>query len=254
MVKDRMKVIVSLTTIPKRMSSLHLVLQSILDQSYPILEIHLNIPYFCLRTGEHYEIPPEIRQFPKVKLFRTEDFGAATKVAPTFRRVGRDGTSFIWQIDDDICYPQNALELLVQGMAMKNETEIVCRYGGVLNNGFNMQPLYGVGTVDFMEGYGGILYPPNCIEPKFFHVLNEIKEIEFIRNADDVYLSMYFKFVGVKMFMYHPLSEQNPYGINSITSSTVDALSDSGHLDNYGKAFNYLTNVFERDHLTFHSS
>jgi hypothetical protein len=248
-----MKIIVSLTTIPKRMSTLYLVLQSILDQTYPISEIHLNIPYFCLRTGEHYEIPPEIREYPKVKVFRTEDFGAATKIAPTFRRIGRDGASYIWQVDDDICYPQNALELLVQGMAMMSESGIVCRYGGILNNGSNLQNLYGFGTVDFMEGYGGILYPPDCITPSFFQVLDEVKEIEFIRNADDVYLSMYFKFVGVAMFMYNPLSEQNPYGINSITSSAVDALSYSGHLDNYGKAYDYLTKVFERNSPTFYS-
>ena len=83
--------------------------------------------------------------------------------------------------------------------------------------------------------------------------MDEVKEIELIRNADDVYLSMYFKFVGVNMFMYNPLSEQNPYGVNSITSSAVDALSHSGHLDNYGKAFDYLTKVFERDYPTFYS-
>ena len=82
--------------------------------------------------------------------------------------MGQDGASYIWQVDDDICYPQNALELLVQGMSLQNETRIVCRYGGILNNGFNLQNFYGFGTVDFMEGYGGILYQPDCITPSFF--------------------------------------------------------------------------------------
>jgi len=241
-----MKVIASLSTIPNRLSTLILTLQSLLEQDYPISEIHLNIPFICLRTGEHYVIPSEIRNFDKVKIFRTEDFGPVTKIAPTFKRLLDDTATYIWQVDDDIRYPKHALELLVQGMLIESEKKIVCRHGGSLNNGFDLISQFGVGIVNFMEGFGGILYPPKSINLNFFNILEEIKEIEHIRNSDDVFLSMYFSFIGLPIYMHNPMTEQNPYALDSTSASQFDALSNLGHLAKYGEAVAALHKILER--------
>jgi hypothetical protein len=241
----KIKVIASLTTMPKRLSTLEFTLQSVIDQAYPISEIHLNIPFICLRTGEQYAIPNEIRNFPRVKIFRTEDLGAVTKIAPTFKRLSHDEDTYIWQVDDDIRYPSNALEILVEGMTSGEDKKVVCRYGGALNSGFDLQSQYGQGRVNFMEGFGGILYPPMCVKSEFFSILEQIKEVEHIRNSDDIFLSMYFNFIGMPIWMHNPLSDQNPYNIESTTASQLEALSEFGHSGKYGEAFSALTMILQ---------
>jgi hypothetical protein len=230
---------------PKRLSTLQYTLQSILEQACPISEIHLNIPFICLRTGEQYVIPDEIRSYSKVKIFRTEDLGAVTKVSPTFKRLSHDENTYIWQVDDDIRYPSNALEILVEGMTIDEEKKIVCRYGGTLNSGFDLQNQYGHGRVNFMEGFGGILYPPMCIQSDFFTILDQIKEIEHIRNSDDIFLSMYFDFIGMPIWMHNPLSDLNPYGIDSSPASQFGALSQFGYSAKYGAAFSALSMILQ---------
>lgn len=241
-----MQVIASLTTIPKRISNLHITLTSILNQSHPLSEIHLNVPYTCLRTGERYEIPNEIRNFPKVKIFRTEDFGAITKIAPTFKRMLDDDETYIWQIDDDKYYPDHALQLLTEGISL-DDKNIVCRHGGALNEGFNFEPWYGIGPVNFMEGFGGILYPPTCTPSHFFDLLDRVKELEFIRNSDDILLSMFFNFIGVPLQLHNPISDQNPYQLVATDSGEIDPISKFVQADNYRKSFNTLTRILESE-------
>ena len=245
-----MRVIASLSTIPQRVSSLHLTLESLIDQTYPISEIHLNIPFFCLRTGERYEIPEEIRNIPNVKIFRTEDFGAITKVAPTFKRLFNSENTYIYQVDDDRLYPKHALDLLVQGMSINDEKKIICRFGGALNVGSDFVPWYGKGEVSLIEGYGGVLYPPMCPKLDFFRILDEVKEIEYIRKSDDVFLSMYFKHIGIPIYMYNPITSQNQYVIEETPMSQIQALSENLHDANYGNSFKTLSTIFERENLS----
>ena len=93
-------IIASLTTIPSRIDLLKPILDSVLNQTIPIDHIEINIPYTCLRTEEEYTIPEWMETMDKLLIFRTTDYGAITKIAPTLLR-HRGEPIGIWSIDDD---------------------------------------------------------------------------------------------------------------------------------------------------------
>ncbi|MBU6210212.1 MAG: hypothetical protein KGR22_09915, partial [Planctomycetes bacterium] len=57
------RIVVTLTTSPKRLLGLEPVLTSLHNQSVQPDEIHLNIPHIFGRTREPYTIPTWIQQF-----------------------------------------------------------------------------------------------------------------------------------------------------------------------------------------------
>src|SRR3954454_7342004 len=75
-----------MTTIPTRIDEIRPVIEAVLAQSVPIERLELNIPYKCIRTNEPYTIPMWLDGMDRVMIFRTEDYGSITKVAPTFLR------------------------------------------------------------------------------------------------------------------------------------------------------------------------
>ena len=110
------QVIITLTTIPNRLNTniggLKPVIDKILNLSYSNYEIHLNIPHMCKKSSEEYIIPQWLEQInnPKLKIFRTEDYGSLTKILPTLMRLGRDDESILITIDDDLEYIDGFIE------------------------------------------------------------------------------------------------------------------------------------------------
>jgi len=105
-----MRKIITLTTIPTRLQSkygydIKYCLDSLLEQNHEDYEVHLNIPYIFKRTGEEYIIPDWMENYTnndKFNLFRTEDYGSATKLIPTLERT--EDEDIIVVVDDDIVY------------------------------------------------------------------------------------------------------------------------------------------------------
>ena len=106
-----MNIIVTLTTIPTRLNSkykfdMRFCLESLLNQNYDNFEVHLNIPNTFKKTGEDYIIPDWLNEMiknnNKLKLFRTEDYGSATKLIPTIQRTSNGDIIIV--VDDDIIY------------------------------------------------------------------------------------------------------------------------------------------------------
>jgi len=54
----------------------------------------LNIPYICKRTAEEYDLTHFKVEDSRVKLFRTPDYGAITKVAPTLLRLSGNSDDY----------------------------------------------------------------------------------------------------------------------------------------------------------------
>jgi hypothetical protein len=105
-------VLVSLTTIPDRVTRLRPALRSVLDQTRRPDAIVLNLPRRSRREGREYEIPSYLSQMP-VEIDRCErDWGPATKYLPTLLREVPPDTRII-VVDDDQIYPSNLIETLV---------------------------------------------------------------------------------------------------------------------------------------------
>jgi len=191
-----MKVVATLTTIPGRIDKIQPCLKSLLDQTYKLEHIEINIPTKCTRTGEEYVIPEWLKEMKDVHIYITDDLGPITKVAPTFLRIT---DSCIWSVDDDWIYPKDTLERLVKeydgkrilgfaGVYYNESLKLKAKNGGFCN-------------IDILEGWTSILYPPNVIKDDFKDYLTTVLVSFDCALSDDLILANYFAKHGIVRFL-----------------------------------------------------
>ena len=238
-----MKIIASMTTIPSRISLIRPVIDAVLSQSVPIEHIEINIPWNFIRTSEEYQIPDWLEATPHVHIHRTQDFGAITKVAPTLLRHKNDADTYIWSVDDDCAYPSNQLELLMAAHD-PGKRRVLTRYGGNLRDDGTLQNLFGSLEVTFLEGFGGVLYPPSCIQDDFARFLEIVSQSPDCRMSDDIVLSLYFNKSNTPIFLHNPQSEIVPYMVSGwLPHSKLDALSADGHAERYKRVYQFINSL-----------
>ncbi len=232
-----------MTTIPSRIDRIRPVIEAILAQTVPVEHIELNIPYRCIRTDERYTVPTWLECTDRVMIFRTEDYGPITKVAPTFVRHQNDHETYIWSVDDDCAYPTNQLELLCR-VHHPDKRRILTRYGGELKADGTVQFWYGEGQVTMFEGFGGVLYPPASVGEDFLEYLTVTSANADCRKNDDMVLAMYFSSRGLPMYLYNQPSEGAPYMVPGwLPHAKQDALSQGGHAENYKRIFAFINSL-----------
>lgn len=234
-------IIASLTTIPSRIDLLKPILDSVLNQTISVHHIEINIPYKCLRTGEDYCIPEWMENMDKVLIFRTTDYGAITKIAPTLLR-HRGKPIGIWSIDDDIIYPPNSLEIL-QKVFDPSRPTIICNLGTLISN--REKKYYSRDQqVMIAEGSSSVLYPTSCIFDDFELYVEKTSLHSDSRKSDDVILSNYFALHGIPIIQKTLLGNGIPNVHTNATpqSNHKDALwlQDSGHSIRYIRVLEYL--------------
>ena len=124
------KLVVSLTTISKRIIRVHEVIESISSQTRPPDEIHLFLSKEnYLLDGGILEIPPELDGCIKkynVNLHYVPNIGPYRKLLPLLRQTwGQDAC--IVTVDDDTIYPPHFLERMV--LAFQNHQCIIAFSG-----------------------------------------------------------------------------------------------------------------------------
>ena len=212
---NRMKIIASMTTIPSRIAHIKPVLECILNQTVSVKHIEINIPEKCIRTGETYLIPEWLTTMPRVKIFRTPDYGPITKVAPTFLRAAGDNTLYIWSCDDDRLYPPNTLRSLTNGIDhFSNEARGAAPGITVCEDGFAQLENYD-STPSYLQGYGTVLYAPNLIKDDFILYLKYVNTHKDCRAHDDPILSNYLLKHNVL------LKVMNPYKLNFCSKEII---------------------------------
>lgn len=254
-----MRIIASLTTTPTRINFIEPTINSILNQTISIEAIELNIPYVFKRTGEKYEIPEWLIDLEKnnknnkceLRIYRTEDYGAITKVAPTLIRYNNDANVYVWSLDDDIEYPHNMLAVLYREY-FPNKHYVLShsagnwKYDEKTNECIDFSTNRREGFYDVLEGFATALYPAFMIEDDFQKYVIETSETLDSRNSDDILLSNYLALKNIKIYnCAYPytkdrvlLDENNylKYGFND------DALHQQGggNLARYLRVFNWL--------------
>jgi hypothetical protein len=108
-----MDIVVTLTTIPDRLHNtsyrhdIKYCIDALLNFNHHDYEIHFNIPEFYQHTGEEYIIPDWLQEkcesYNFLKIFRTKDYGSATKLIPTVQRITNPDCTII-TVDDDMVY------------------------------------------------------------------------------------------------------------------------------------------------------
>lgn len=198
-----MKIIITLTTIPSRLSStidggLKSCIDSLVNQSFNDYEIHFNIPNENKLTKEKYIIPNWLLEYSKIRIFRTEDFGPATKLIPTVERI-TDGDTIIVVVDDDLIYHNQMLQAQVanqlkwndgivgyDGLRSRNENgSFASNFNDARDYFFTSHPISS--RVDILQHYKTISYKKRYFESDFFSFVTENYSW-----SDDMLMAAYF--------------------------------------------------------------
>ena len=253
------KIIASLTTIPSRINLISEVIERVINQTIPIHSLEINIPYFFKRKNEEYIIPDWLTDLAEkskdtkcpILIFRTEDFGPVTKVAPTFLRHKNDTDSentYVWSVDDDIHFSLNMLAILFSRLQPdSHRRDILSHSGGNWKINPDSQECEGYfchkkeGFVQFAEGFAGILYPVSVVGDDFEEYILKVIENPFCINGDDIIISNYFKMKNV--YIYNCSVPSQSYYLNTGVpyGHTEDALYRQARFETYINIYNWLS-------------
>lgn len=211
------RTVISMTSIPERLKYLRPVLTSLLDQTYKVDEISLNIPYVS-RKGKEYEIPKWLEELAKnmespVQIHRVPvDLGPGTKILPTLKRETLD--TLIIVVDDDNIYSSKLVEGLIEEYERYEGKCAITNYGMVMGKGGGdsegpasdlkfplkydraMRIVTSSREADFVQGCTGFLVTPSMFPEEVFDLKNGPKEA---LTVDDIWISGWLHYNGVKI-------------------------------------------------------
>jgi len=220
------QVIITLTTIPNRLNTTNGGLKPIIDKmlnlSYSNYVIHLNIPEICKKSGEKYIIPQWLIEInnPKLKIFRTEDYGSLTKILPTLMRLDRNDNSVLITIDDDLEYIDGFIEYHLEKRKQYPNSALGFAGLSAINGSCHFCTTLKEDTqVKILEGYKTISYVNSFFKQDFFD--------EFVGKSwsDDIIISAYLGKHNIEKIVmnYNKDSDFNP---------RVESFPIVGHLPN----------------------
>ena len=225
----REKIVVSLTSIPKRFETLDIAIKSIMNQTLKADKIIL-----YLDTDVDYEKIPEKIKALEEKGLEIKICGENIKPHKKYYYAMQEyRDAIIITVDDDMIYERKLIERLYDSYIkypncisakrvhkMKKNSD-----GGIdkYNNWYyeykkERQPSHAL----LATGVGGVLYPPHCLKDKTFDIL---KIQNYCLNADDIWLKFMEIFSDIKVVYVHG-SACLPYMIRgtqeiSLNSSNV---------------------------------
>lgn len=200
-----MRTVVSLSTVPSRVPYLQRIIDCLLNQTYQVDRIYINLPFWSQREKRDYPLP-QLQKNDKVKVIRCQDHGPITKLYPVLREE-RDPETLIITVDDDIEYVPERIETLVHWAQEHPEAAI----GGT---GFIVGPwwwFYGTvhrpkkaTPVSVIEGFSGCAYRRGFFSDDLLNYEGAPPEAFY---NDDVWISGYLAKKGVPRLV-HPSNEE----------------------------------------------
>jgi len=223
--------IISLTTTPGRISKIRPILISLLDQSYAVEEIRINVPYNSCK-GEKYIIPKWLKKLKNVKIYRTvKDWGPATKLIPTLlNKNNKNKNTKIIVVDDDVIYGYYTVETLDNYFEKYNGKykTAITMYGDVIDEKYNtenalttriMNYVTGHTFTDLLRGHSAYMVRPDMFRKKLYNYDKIPKECFYV---DDNYFSAHLKKNNVKILMVGMSYKAVP--LPEMTSCAIGAL------------------------------
>lgn len=185
------EIIVSLTTHGKRLHDVCIAIESIMQGSVLPNRIVLWLSDAIQQEPLPVALQNQCRRGLEIRY--TQDIGPYTKLIPTLTAYP-DAT--IVTIDDDIIYPYDMLEMLLNAHRMYPNQIcanriIEARYlsNGKLASFIDWHPMTNrkcIARTNFFEGLGGVLYPVGCF-PK--EVFNREVFLAICPTADDIWFN-----------------------------------------------------------------
>lgn len=190
--KNDYEIIVSLTTIPSRINTVWLTIESIFRQEYKPDKIIL---WLGSELFKDITIPNKIIDLQKkgLEVRYCDDLICHTKYYYTLKE---NPNAIIITIDDDILYPKTMISELVHTYLM-NKDCIVCHRAHeiTIDENYNINEynkwnyeskgVSGPSNTLLQTGVSGVLYPPGSLNEE---VLNKEVFMELCPKADDIWL------------------------------------------------------------------
>lgn len=222
------KIIVTLTTIPERLScgKLEKTLDSIYNQTLKPDIVIINIPLVTLK-GKKYD-PVKLKnleeKYPNIIINRVpDDFGPITKIVPTLKFVNDNDKIVI--IDDDVVYDEKMIYKLYNSNLQA--VGFCGREGKDLTwyHNFKDTPM----LMDFLETFDGVMYSASILKN-----LKPLTSDECIFQ-DDIVIGKYLKKNNVPVYII------NSTGINNKHDGDgTPELRDINLVDGNKKCIDYL--------------
>lgn len=236
------KIIVSLTSFPARIDYVWICIESLFRQSVQPDKIILWLAHSQFDGIE--SLPKQLIDQQKKGLIIKfcDDLRSHKKYFYSFKEYPSD---VVITVDDDVFYPSNAIEKLIE-LHRIYPNAICCNRGHVIklskNNQIAPYEEWVKNNVEIEKpslllcptGVGGVLYPPDSVHEEVFNEKN-IKDLCFF--ADDIWL----KFMSLKKRTKVVRSKDFPQVLFTITSAQKESLAKI-NVDN-GKNDEQLKNL-----------
>jgi len=257
---EKIKVVVSFTTIPPRIFNLKEKRDNIIYNTYNNIRIELNISkeYKRFKENINFSLLEDLKtKESKFNYYITEDYGPYSKIYPTWQRY-KDTKQLIYFMDDDTCYPLDTIEIFLVNYFTKNEKSCFCGFTDIITRnpeGFiekhhnkkvtdTKQPYvylsfdYNKSTniamrANFIYGHGGCLFLSTDVN--LTNIPSDCPEFYF---NDDIWITYQFYNQNISIFCC-PYISTNKYN-----------LSDKGalhSLNECGKTWNICLNYCRKN-------
>ncbi|ETJ35882.1 hypothetical protein Q604_UNBC09799G0003 [human gut metagenome] len=213
------KVIISLTTIPSRIDTVWITIESLLRQSYKPDRIIL---WLGKELFQNIALPKELLLQKKrgLEIYYCKDLICHTKYYYTLKE---NPESNIITVDDDIIYYKNMIKELID-VGKRYPKNIVCHRAHeiLLDSNYNIKKykewnwegkkVQGPSNRLLQTGVSGVLYPPHSLNNE---VLNKDKFMRLCPKADDVWLKVMAIINGTKIVKVRKKSMHYPIIYNT---------------------------------------
>lgn len=246
------RIIVSMTTSPKRIYSCKHTIDTILNQTVPVDYIHINLPHVFKRDNSRFtSIPEFLTNNPKVVLNMCEDLGPATKIVPTVKSNFTNYSDIIISIDDDTSYPPNLVEHLVYYHSFYPNAVLT---GTSLFSNKTSKYIDTLLECELLEGFSGVLYKKRFLEDIPISLFDKASVPIYHYLSDDLVLSNYLckkrikilcltannnAIKNLKQFDYGFKGDALHKGATGIAGCQITAIKDCNN-QNYVKTIKYL--------------
>lgn len=236
--ESRVRIVVSMTTIPSRLDNIDKVLESLIDKQTVRPDVlYLNVPHVFGRTGETYELSKIKYSSPRLKILRCDDYGPVTKLLPALEaEYGNDRTVIIYADDDNIVPPDFIEQYVKQGRRHPDHVMYTRCGQGFYHK--SPTPVDDKQGCTIPEAFEGILLPANAIKD-----LDDFKSfiMKAIRNkscfkSDDYVVGAYLTSRGIPRSPVHGVMDRFQRLVDKDGLSDIDG----AHAARYEPCYKYL--------------
>lgn len=179
-------VILSLTSIPSRLSALHLTIKSLLNQDVTFEKIIL-----WLHQDLQHELPPALQKL-RGKRFEVRYCATTEPHRKLVETLKLHPDRVIVTCDDDMMYPDDWLSRLLESWQLTPDEIVAHRCRRIRLEGGEIMPYStwhseasgGSSALTLAIGWGGIVYPPDSLDER---VLDRDTYMRLCPRADDLW-------------------------------------------------------------------